>query len=59
MNTETRGKKHGNSRQACRCNQCAACIDDARWERIFQAKFADPFYYNRDQARNSSPIIDM
>jgi hypothetical protein len=30
----------------CQCGQCAACRDNARWERIFQEKFADPNYYS-------------
>ena len=61
MNTEDRGsdKKNGNWRRDCRCKTCAACIDNARWERIFLEKFADPLYYNRNQARNSSPIRDI
>ena len=35
---------HAKSRR-CRCGICAACIENARWERIFQEKFADPDYY--------------
>ena len=29
----------------CRCGKCSACKDNARWERIFNEKFADPDYY--------------
>src|SRR4051794_13723067 len=29
----------------CRCGKCRQCLDDARWERIFNEKFADPNYY--------------
>jgi hypothetical protein len=57
--TEDRAKKSGNCQRDCRCQQCAQCIDNARWERIFREKFADPLYYNRNQARNASPITDM
>jgi hypothetical protein len=56
---QNRSKKNGNSRQECGCSQCAACIDNARWERIFREKFADPCYYDRKQSRNSSPLTDL
>lgn len=59
MKTEFREKKPGNSQQGCRCMRCPVCIDNARWERIFREKFADPFYYNQKQVRNSSPIVDL
>lgn len=29
----------------CRCGRCRQCHEDAKWERIFQEKFADPSYY--------------
>jgi hypothetical protein len=29
----------------CRCGHCQCCVDNARWERIFAEKFADPTYY--------------
>jgi hypothetical protein len=56
---QNRGKKNGNSQQVCGCTQCAACIDNARWERIFREKFEDPFYYDRKRAGNSSPLMDL
>jgi hypothetical protein len=64
MNTENRSKKNGNARPGCRCSRtigsrCAACLDNARWDRIFREKFADPSYYNRKQVRNTSPIVDL
>jgi hypothetical protein len=34
-------------RPRCRCGSCPGCLADARWERIFQEKFADPDYYRR------------
>src|SRR5262249_708953 len=33
--------------QRCQCGQCPACEENARWERIFNEKFADPDYYSR------------
>jgi len=29
----------------CHCGACRTCMDNARWEKIFQEKFADPAYY--------------
>jgi hypothetical protein len=43
----------------CRCGRCQQCLDDARWERIFAAKFADPTYYNRHLTRLASPLTSM
>jgi hypothetical protein len=57
--TETSVKKNGNMRQECRCGHCGVCTDNARWERIFTEKFADPSYYNRKQVRNASPLTDL
>lgn len=38
---------NGERRRPCQCGRCRACVDNARWERIFAEKFADPTYYNR------------
>ena len=35
------------SRNRCKCGECATCKENARWERIFVEKFADPEYYSR------------
>jgi hypothetical protein len=43
----------------CRCGRCQQCLDDARWERIFAAKFADPTYYNRPLTRLASPLTSL
>jgi hypothetical protein len=29
----------------CACGVCPSCLENARWERIFSEKFADPNYY--------------
>jgi len=29
----------------CKCGHCEGCIEEARWERIFNEKFASPDYY--------------
>jgi len=52
-------KRNNQSKASCRCKRCEACLDDARWERIFQEKFADPSYYGRQQYRTSSPLVDL
>ena len=39
------------------CN-CRTCCDNARWERIFQEKFADPSYYSNRTTRNGSSLAD-
>lgn len=41
-------------RRRCHCGVCPRCQEDARWERIFQEKFADPYYYSRPLRRASS-----
>jgi hypothetical protein len=40
----------------CRCGHCKQCIDNARWERIFNEKFADPYYYSARPIRHSSSL---
>jgi hypothetical protein len=59
MYTEDRAKKRTNPQANCRCQSCATCIDNARWERIFTEKFADPYYYTHPQVRNTSPMVDL
>jgi hypothetical protein len=39
----------------CRCGMCQRCVEEARWDRIFNERFADPNYYtNRPTAFGSS-----
>jgi hypothetical protein len=45
-----------NGKRNCRCGLCGDCIENARWERVFQAKFADPNYYGGLRMRNESPL---
>ena len=40
----------------CRCGVCKGCLDNARWERIFAEKFADPTYYSGPVIRHESPL---
>ena len=39
----------------CRCGTCQRCVEEARWERIYNERFADPNYYkNRPTMFGSS-----
>ncbi len=50
-------RAHKITRCACGCT-CRTCSDNARWERIFQEKFADPGYYSHPTTRNGSSLSD-
>jgi len=43
-------------RMRCSCGHCRQCQDDARWNRIFAEKFADPAYYTRSVIHTASPL---
>jgi excisionase family DNA binding protein len=43
-------------KQQCLCGSCKPCQDAARWERVFQEKFADPDYYSRRVSRHGSSL---
>ncbi len=43
-------------REYCACGTCKWCLDNARWERIFNEKFADPAYYARVTVRHGSSL---
>ena len=43
----------------CKCGICPYCIDNARWERVFAEKFADPAYYKQQAVRYQSPLASM
>ena len=47
-------------RMHCKCRKCPQCLDNARWERIFAEKFADPNYYTRSAATHmASPLTSL
>lgn len=46
-------------RRRCQCGRCRECLDNARWERIFAEKFADPNYYTRITVRDQSPLSSL
>jgi hypothetical protein len=43
----------------CSCGRCRQCQDDARWNRIFAEKFADPAYYTRRIIHTASPLTSI
>jgi hypothetical protein len=49
----------GTRRTRCRCGRCQQCLDNARWDRIFTEKFADPNYYTRPSVRCVSPLTSL
>ena len=40
----------------CHCGVCPRCLEEARWERIFNERFADPNYYKRRPAQFGSSL---
>jgi len=40
----------------CVCGTCATCRDNAKWDRIFAEKFADPTYYSRPMITHQSSL---
>ena len=40
----------------CTCGKCKTCLDNARWELVFQQKFADPYYYALHPPRHGSSL---
>jgi|HubBroStandDraft_2_1064218.scaffolds.fasta_scaffold290020_1 hypothetical protein len=46
-------------KEICRCGYCPRCLDNARWERIYEERFADPSYYRQFGIRSSSPLSGL
>jgi hypothetical protein len=40
----------------CRCGACPRCREEARWDRIFNERFADPNYYKARPAHFGSSL---
>jgi len=40
----------------CKCGSCSTCRDNARWDRVFNEKFADPEYYMPREIRRGSSL---
>lgn len=43
-------------RHRCQCGACPACQENARWDKIFNEKFADPNYYKAQPVRHTSSL---
>ncbi|MBZ5575011.1 MAG: hypothetical protein LAP40_00460 [Acidobacteriia bacterium] len=43
-------------RHRCQCGGCPACAENARWDKIFNEKFADPNYYKAQPIRHTSSL---
>jgi hypothetical protein len=43
----------------CRCGVCHTCSEEARWDKVFREKFADPTYYGDRPPRFSSPLSEV
>ena len=56
--TEYQGPIKKTMARRCQCGTCRKCQETARWEQIFQAKFADPDYYTRRSISHVSPLSE-
>jgi hypothetical protein len=57
---ETRVVKSRRAAGRCHCGECRNCQENARWERIFQEKFANSDYYHHDiRIRYASPLSSV
>ena len=45
--------------QTGKCGLCLRCLTNARWERIYQAKIADPDYYSGARLTYASPLSSI
>lgn len=43
-------------RRRCHCGGCYTCQENARWDKIFNEKFADPNYYKSQPIRHTSSL---
>ena len=48
-----------NAGMPCRCGHCRQCLDNARWERVFEEKFKDPDYYTRPVVSIGSSLTSL
>ncbi len=51
------GNARTNRHRICTCGSCFACLDNAKWERIFREKFEDPSYYEPHVRRGGSSCL--
>jgi hypothetical protein len=53
------GRPRQHRSRACSCGSCGRCRDNARWNRIFDEKFADPSYYGSVPVRHNSSLAGI
>ena len=58
LRPETEPKRPDRS-HPCACGACPRCRDNARWNRIFDEKYADPSYYGRVSIRHNSSLAGV
>jgi hypothetical protein len=46
-------------RPLCKCGRCPWCLGNARWDRIFERKFAYPAYYDDLVLRHNSALAEV
>jgi hypothetical protein len=49
-------QRHPPRGRVCSCRTCTRCRDNARWNKIFAEKFADPSYYDGIFTRHDSAL---
>jgi hypothetical protein len=52
-------KRPARYKKRCGCGACQSCKENARWDRIFNEKFADPFYYDERGPSINSPLSSL
>jgi hypothetical protein len=52
----TKARNAAQRRQYCHCGRCKWCLDNVRWDRIYNEKFADPMYYGGIVVRHNSSL---
>jgi hypothetical protein len=55
----TEGRVATSRQRRCTCAVCPNCVDEARWERIFNERFATPDYYQARFLRNWSTLAGI
>jgi hypothetical protein len=49
----------GRKQHRCHCGICKICVDNARWEKVFNEKFSDPDYYTDRPVRQGSSLSPL
>jgi hypothetical protein len=54
-----RGYTRTSAPRRCHCGTCFHCVENLRWEKIFNEKFADPSYYSEREIRHCSALSEI